>query len=229
MYSLTSRSQHRSLWAIYIGCPKKSTRPQGEERLAECPPDAGRRDTRAAAPCELRPPARLGLLAVFRRKLRVAIDIRFNAKAHSLPASRSPSLASPIITLAIAIVARSLRSINPSWPKAASNAADMLGCLLAQTNDRRARAARKQLRLALCERRRAGFARLSGWQAVGNWVASAGEFSSIPVTRRRYPDNEQRIATRSLRRKMARRPSRAGGRCTRPCHRKGQKPSPAAG
>jgi hypothetical protein len=107
-------------------CDRPATRPQGEERLAECPPDAGRRDTRAAAPCELRPPARLGLLAVFRRKLRVAIDIRFNAKAHSLPASRSPSLASPIITLAIGIVARSLRSINPSWPKAASNAADML-------------------------------------------------------------------------------------------------------
>jgi len=56
--------------------------------------------------------------------------------------------------------------------------------------------------VALCERRRAGFARLSGWQPVGNWVASAGEFSSIPVTRRRYPDNEQRIATRSLRRKI---------------------------
>jgi hypothetical protein len=35
-------------------------------------------------------------------------------------------LASPIITLAIAIVARSLRSINPSWPKTASTAADML-------------------------------------------------------------------------------------------------------
>jgi hypothetical protein len=33
-------------------------------------------------------------------------DIRFNAKAHSLPASHSPSLASPIITLAIAIVAK---------------------------------------------------------------------------------------------------------------------------
>jgi len=32
----------------------------------------------------------------------------------------------------------------------------------------------------------------------------SGEFSSIPVTRRRYPDNEQRIATHSLRRKMAR-------------------------
>src|SRR5262249_46747208 len=27
-----------------------ATRPQGEERLAECPPDAGRRDTRAATP-----------------------------------------------------------------------------------------------------------------------------------------------------------------------------------
>src|SRR5215475_5222575 len=28
---------------------RPATRPQGEERLAECPPDAGRRDTRAAA------------------------------------------------------------------------------------------------------------------------------------------------------------------------------------
>ena len=46
--------------------------------------------------------------------------------------------------------------------------------------------------VALCERRRAGFARLSGWQPVGNWVVSAGEFSSIPVIRRRYPDNEQK-------------------------------------
>jgi hypothetical protein len=54
-------------------------------------------------------------------------------------------------------------------------------------------AARKQLRLGcLCERRRAAFARLSGWQPVGNWVASVGEFSSIPVTRRRHPDNEQK-------------------------------------
>jgi hypothetical protein len=32
----------------------------------------------------------------------------------------------------------------------------------------------------------------------------SGEFSSIPITRRRYPDTEQRIATHSLRRKMAR-------------------------
>src|SRR5260221_12078433 len=30
--------------------------------------------------------------------------------------------------------------------------------------------------VALCERRRAGFARLSGWQPVGNWVASAANF-----------------------------------------------------
>ena len=111
-------------------------------------------------------------------------DIRFNAKAHSLPAPRSPSLASPIITLAIAIVARSLRSINPSWPKAPQTPPTCLRCLLAQTNDRRARATRKQLRLgALCERRRAGFARLSGWQPVGNWVASAANFpaSLLPV------------------------------------------------
>jgi len=37
--------------------------------------------------------------------------------------------------------------------------------------------------LGLCERRRAGFARLSGWQPVGNWVASAANFpaSLLPV------------------------------------------------
>src|SRR5205823_12560176 len=29
---------------------RPATRPQGEERLAECPPNAGRRDTRPAAP-----------------------------------------------------------------------------------------------------------------------------------------------------------------------------------
>jgi hypothetical protein len=32
----------------------------------------------------------------------------------------------------------------------------------------------------------------------------SGEFSSNPVTRMRYPDNGQRIATRNLPRKMAR-------------------------
>ena len=37
--------------------------------------------------------------------------------------------------------------------------------------------------LGLCERRRAGFARLSDWQPVGNWVASAANFpaSLLPV------------------------------------------------
>ena len=40
---------------------------------------------------------------------------------------------------------------------------------------------RKQLpRIALCERRRARFAMLSGWHPVGNWVASAGIFSQHP-------------------------------------------------
>src|SRR5262249_20196280 len=52
--------------------------------------------------------------------------------------------------------------------------------------------------VALCERRRAGFARLSG-------------------------------ESRRVRRKMARSPSRAGGRRTQPAQRKGRKPSPAAG
>src|SRR5260221_10199056 len=37
--------------------------------------------------------------------------------------------------------------------------------------------------VALCERRRAGFARLSGWHPVGNWVASGANFpaSLLPV------------------------------------------------
>src|SRR5262249_25471737 len=52
--------------------------------------------------------------------------------------------------------------------------------------------------VALCERRRAGFARLSGWQPIGNWVASAGEFSSIPVTRRRYPDKRAEESRRAV-------------------------------
>src|SRR6516164_6206925 len=45
--------------------------------------------------------------------------------------------------------------------------------------------------VALCERRRAGFARLSGLQLVGNWVASAANFPAslspvgvIPTTSR---------------------------------------------
>ena len=83
--------------------------------------------------------------------------------------------------------------------------------------------------VALCERRRVGFARLSGWQPVGNWAASAGEFSSIPVTRRRYPDTSRRIATHGLRRKMAR--SQTEGMAVGHVFssQEGQKPSPRWG
>ena len=69
-------------------------------------------------------PRRFGRRAY--RNHRTLFQLLGHSSRLRLPASRSPSLASPIITLAIAIVARSLRSINPSWPKAASNAADML-------------------------------------------------------------------------------------------------------
>jgi hypothetical protein len=40
----------------------------------------------------------------------------------------------------------------------------------------------------------------------------SGQFSSIPATHRRYPDNEQKNRDAQLRRKMARSPSRAGGK-----------------
>ncbi len=133
-----------------------------------------------------------------------------------------------ITAVAIAIVARSLRSIDPSWPKAASNAADMLGCLLAQTNDRRARAARKQLRLALCERRRAGFARLSGWQPVGNWVASAANFPASLLPVGVTPTTSRRIATRDLRRKWPEAQAERVASVHVFGSQKGQKPSPAA-
>jgi hypothetical protein len=75
-----------------------------------------------------------------------------------------------------------------------------------------------------------GFARLSGWQPVGNWVASAGEFSSIPVTRRRYPDNEQKNRDAQFAPKNAQKPKPSRWPATlSSAHRKGQKPSPAAG
>jgi hypothetical protein len=50
-----------------------------------------------------------------------------------------------------------------------------------------------------------------------------------PCYRRRYPDNEQRIATRSLRRKMATSPSRAGGRRTRQLTGRGRNHPPRRG
>jgi len=56
----------------------------------------------------------------------------------------------------------------------------------------------------------------------------SGEFSGIPVTRRRYPDNEQKNRDGSLRRKMARSQAERERR-TRLQHRKGQKPSPNGG
>ena len=40
----------------------------------------------------------------------------------------------------------------------------------------------------------------------------SGQFSSIPAIHRRYPDNEQKNRDAQLRRKMARSPSRAGGK-----------------
>ncbi len=65
----------------------------------------------------------------------------------------------------------------------ATRRSNALAALMRPSSSRHV-AARKQLpRVALCERRRAGFARLSGWQPVGNWVASAGNFpaSLLPV------------------------------------------------
>jgi hypothetical protein len=79
--------------------------------------------------------------------------------------------------------------------------------------------------VALRERRRTGFARLSGWQPVGNWVVSAREFSSIPVTRGRYPDNEQKNRDARFAPKNGQKPR---GAVTRPITGR-QKPSPAAG
>src|SRR5512132_1831358 len=48
---------------------RPATRPQGEERLAECPPDAGRRDTRPATPA-----ARTGAMLDLQRNVRVKYD-----------------------------------------------------------------------------------------------------------------------------------------------------------
>src|SRR5712671_4131249 len=50
--------------------------------------------------------------------------------------------------------------------------------------------------VALCERRRAGFARLSGWQPVGNWVVSAANFPASLLPVGVIPTTSRRIATR---------------------------------
>jgi len=49
-------------------------------------------------------------------------DKRFNAESHSRSGSRSPVFASSMISLASVTVVGSVRSTNPSFPKAASNA-----------------------------------------------------------------------------------------------------------
>ena len=51
---------------------------------------------------------------------------RCNAKAHSRSGSRSPCFANSIISLATSCAAGWFRSADPSLPKAASNAADIL-------------------------------------------------------------------------------------------------------
>jgi hypothetical protein len=47
---------------------------------------------------------------------------RFNADSHSRSGSRSPAFASSMISSASVAIVGSLRSTNPSFPKAASNA-----------------------------------------------------------------------------------------------------------
>ena len=69
-----------------------------------------------------------------------------------------------------------------------------------------------------------------GWQPAGNWVVSAGEFSSIPVTHRRHPDNEQKNRDAQFAPKNGQKPKPSRWPAyTSSAHRKGQKPSPAAG
>jgi hypothetical protein len=159
----------------------------------------------SALSCELKTPARLGLhygaFLVGRLTLISSSMLR-----HTASRRRVRPLASPIITLAIAIVARSLRSINPSWPKAPQTPPTCLRCLLAQTNDRRARAARKQLRLGCLVRAatrlvslgfRVGNPSAIGWYQPANFLASLLSVGGTPTTSRR-------IATRSLRRTIPR-------------------------
>jgi hypothetical protein len=63
------------------------------------------------------------------------------------------------------------REIRPAWSAAALDGAQPIGPteITFDIGDK----AIELPRVALCERRRAGFARLSSWQPVGNWVVSA--------------------------------------------------------
>jgi hypothetical protein len=144
--------------------------------------------------------------------------------AHSLPASRLPSLASPIITLAIAIVARSLRSIDPSWPKAASDATDMLAVSKRMIVEL-ARRISSCGWVAWCERRapvslgfRVGNPSAIGWYQPANFPASLVPVGVTPTTSRR-------IATHVCVGKWP-----EADRSRDPAYHTGrQKPSPAAG
>jgi hypothetical protein len=87
-----------------------------------------------------------------------------------------------------------------------------------------------EVSLGLCERRRAGFARLSGWQSVGNWVASGANFpvSLLPVGV--TPTTSRRIATRSFAPKNGQKPKPSGRLAyMSSAHRTGHKPSPRRG
>jgi len=119
---------------------------------------------------------------------------------------------------------RPLRSINPSWPKCVQTPPR---CLRFFWSERMivvlARRVSSSGWGALCERRRA---RSLGFR-VGNPSAIGWHQRRIfhhPCTRRRYPNNEQRIATHSLRRKMA----RSQAERDRPTTGR-QKPSPRRG
>jgi hypothetical protein len=118
--------------------------------------------------------------------------------AHSLPASRLPSLASPIITLAIAIVARSLRSIDPSWPKAASDATDMLAVSKRMIVEL-ARRISSCGWVAWCERRapvslgfRVGNPSAIGWYQPANFPAS---LVPVGVTLQRAEESRRTFAS----------------------------------
>jgi hypothetical protein len=56
---------------------------------------------------------------------RAYLDICCTARAHNRSGSRSPCFANSIITLATSTDSGSVRSVNPSLPNAASNAADI--------------------------------------------------------------------------------------------------------
>src|SRR5256884_10000833 len=80
--------------------------------------------------------------------------------------------------------------------------------------------------VALCERRRAGFARLSGWQPVGNWVASAANFPASLLPVGVIPTTSRQSATHSFASENGQKPS---GAVTRPITQEGRNHPPRRG